>query len=130
MERRPYFVFGDLLSCTVTGAAVAMAVTRVVSPTWNPWLAMAVGMVRQFLSIIGLKDTMVARNEQDDHGYAAWSWVPAGQGVVDWAGVFAQLKDTRFDGPLSVHGEIHVEPDEFIPTIKHDVAFFRKYMNA
>ena len=45
MERRPYFVFGDLLSCTVTGAAVAMAVTRVVGPAWNPWLAMAAGMV-------------------------------------------------------------------------------------
>ena len=45
MERRPYFVFGDLLSCTVTGAAVAMVVTRVVGPAWNPWLAMALGMV-------------------------------------------------------------------------------------
>ena len=44
MERRPYFVFGDLLSCTVTGAAVAMAVTSVVGPTWNPWLAMAAGI--------------------------------------------------------------------------------------
>ena len=44
MERRPYFVFGDLLSCTVTGAVVAVAVAWVVGPSWNPWLAMIVGM--------------------------------------------------------------------------------------
>ncbi len=45
MERRPYFVLGDLLSCTVAGAAVALVVTRVVSPAWSQWLAMPVGMV-------------------------------------------------------------------------------------
>ena len=45
MERRPYFVLGDLLSCTVTGAAAALVVARLVSPAWSPWLAMPVGMV-------------------------------------------------------------------------------------
>jgi len=92
--------------------------------------AMAVGMVRPYLSIIGLKDTLVVRAEQADHGVASWSWVTAGQGVVDWTGVFSQLKETGFDGPLTVHSEFSVEPDEFLPAVKREAAFFRKKMQG
>ncbi len=90
---------------------------------------MAVGMVRPYLSVIGLKDTLVVRAEQEDHGVAKWSWEPAGQGLVDWTGVFATLKEAAFDGPLTVHCEFRVPEDEFMSTVKTEIAFFRRYVN-
>ncbi|MEE9281120.1 MAG: hypothetical protein V3V67_13190 [Myxococcota bacterium] len=45
MERRPYFVFGDVLSCTVIGAVAALAGAAAVAESWGMFLGMAVGMV-------------------------------------------------------------------------------------
>lgn len=44
MSRRLYFLFGDLLATSVTGALCGLAAAAVVAPSWNPWLAMLAGM--------------------------------------------------------------------------------------
>ena len=48
MERRPFFIFGDVLCNVVTGVVVAWATAALVGPGWNMfvamWVAMALGM--------------------------------------------------------------------------------------
>ena len=44
MERRPYFIVGDLLVNAVAGAATGIAVVRLVPDSWNTPLAMLAGM--------------------------------------------------------------------------------------
>ena len=44
MERRPYFVFGDVLSCAVIGAIAALAAPASVAEWWSMIVGMLVGM--------------------------------------------------------------------------------------
>ncbi len=44
MERRPYFVFGDVLACAVIGAIAALAATAGVAEWWSMIVGMLVGM--------------------------------------------------------------------------------------
>ncbi len=44
MERRPYFVFGDVLACAVIGAIVALTATAGVAEWWSMIVGMLVGM--------------------------------------------------------------------------------------
>lgn len=44
MTKRLYFLFGDLLANSVTGALCGLVAAAVVSPSWNSWVAMLVGM--------------------------------------------------------------------------------------
>jgi hypothetical protein len=45
LERRPYFIFGDLLACSVTGAAAGWLVYAVIPGSWHPLVGMALGML-------------------------------------------------------------------------------------
>ena len=45
MEKRLYFVFGDLMTVTVTGALAGLACAAIVGEGWNPAAAMVLGMV-------------------------------------------------------------------------------------
>lgn len=44
MEKRPYFVFGDIAACAVAGAAAAWLTYIAVPGGWFPLLAMMAGM--------------------------------------------------------------------------------------
>jgi hypothetical protein len=44
MERRLYFVFGDLLVNATAGVAAALSARAVVTSSWHPLVAMPVGM--------------------------------------------------------------------------------------
>jgi hypothetical protein len=44
MEKRPYFVLGDLLVNVTAGVAAAISVRALVPPSWHPVVAMFVGM--------------------------------------------------------------------------------------
>ena len=44
MERRPYFIIGDLLTNAVAGAVVALICTAVFGPAWPLAVAMVAGM--------------------------------------------------------------------------------------
>lgn len=52
MERRIYFVLGDLTANLFAGAAAAVAVRAVVGGSWNVLLAMIVGVL--IASVVGL----------------------------------------------------------------------------
>ena len=45
MERRPYFIFGDLLACAVTGAAAGWIAHAVIPGGWHPLIGMMLGML-------------------------------------------------------------------------------------
>jgi hypothetical protein len=45
MERRPYFLLGDLISNAGVGGLVAVVVALVVGESWPAWLAMVGGML-------------------------------------------------------------------------------------
>ncbi len=44
MEKRPYFLLGDLLTVTVTGALAGLACAAIIDKGWNPAAAMVLGM--------------------------------------------------------------------------------------
>lgn len=44
MEKRPYFVLGDLLVNVAAGVTAALSVRALVPPSWHPVVAMPVGM--------------------------------------------------------------------------------------
>ena len=45
MERRLYFIFGDLLACAVTGAAAGWIAHAFIPGDWHPLIGMALGML-------------------------------------------------------------------------------------
>lgn len=45
MERRLYFIAGDLLTNALAGAAAALAARGTISDVWNPVVAMPAGML-------------------------------------------------------------------------------------
>ncbi|HUW30706.1 MAG TPA: sugar phosphate isomerase/epimerase family protein [Planctomycetota bacterium] len=86
-----------------------------------------VAIVLQYLSIIGLKDVLLRRVEVNGHGSVAEQWVPAGEGMVDWTGVFDELARVGFDGPLSVHCEYSDLAEPLESVARRDVAFFKAH---
>jgi sugar phosphate isomerase/epimerase len=87
--------------------------------------AVAVGMVKPYLAIVGLKDVVKARVERNGHGAYQLDWVPAGQGMVDWTAVFTELARVGFDGPLSVHCEFPTTEASFDTAIGREVRFLK-----
>ena len=54
-------------------------------------------------------------------------WVAAGEGIVDWTAVFAELRRIEYDGFLSIHCEYDIDDGEdWFDTFVREVAFFRK----
>jgi len=87
--------------------------------------AVGAAIIRRYLSIIGLKDSLPRREETDSgHGRKIMRWVQAGQGTVDWTSVFDELGRIEFTGPLSVHCEFDVAGEAFGRAFRSEVAFF------
>jgi len=88
----------------------------------------AIGMVQDHLAAVALKDVLVTRREQADHGAQHPHWVKAGQGMVDWTTVAGTLRAAAFHGPLSVHAEFESTPAEFPAALAREAAFFRRVL--
>ena len=57
-----------------------------------------------------------------------FEYCPLGEGMVDWAPVFAQLARARFTGPLSLHVEYEVKDE--IAAVRRDLEFVRQQVAA
>ena len=66
--------------------------------------SMGLTMVRDYLSIVGIKDAVHAPQPGSEPPFVP-CFVPVGKGVVNWRRAFATLKELNFDGPLTVHTE-------------------------
>ncbi|MBN2449642.1 MAG: sugar phosphate isomerase/epimerase [Lentisphaeria bacterium] len=91
-------------------------------------IATALGMVRPWLSIVAVKDVLLRRVEKNGHGSVSRDWVVAGEGVVDWTQVFESLGKVGYGGPVSVHCEFRVAPEDFPGAAAREVAFFRRFV--
>ena len=57
--------------------------------------------------------------------------VPVGQGVTPWREYFKCLKQTSFDGPITVHSEYKMDTiEELVEQTKKDFVFFKDAMAA
>jgi sugar phosphate isomerase/epimerase len=84
-------------------------------------------MAREHLSILSVKDVLIERVAKNGHGAAKALWVAAGEGIVDWTAVFAELRRIRYDGFLSIHCEYELsDAEQWFDTFVREVAFFRK----
>ena len=87
-------------------------------------------MTREYLSILSIKDVLVERMARNGHGTARTRWVAAGEGIVDWTAVFAELRRIRYDGFLSIHCEYDLEDGaDWFDTFVREVTFFRGMRN-
>jgi sugar phosphate isomerase/epimerase len=89
--------------------------------------AVALAMVKPWLSIIAVKDVWIERQERNDHGCGVNRWVSAGKGMVDWTYIFDCLKKVEFTGPISIHCEFKAEAEEFLELARQEIAFFRNF---
>jgi sugar phosphate isomerase/epimerase len=86
---------------------------------------LAAAITKEYLSIVAVKDVLSVRAERNGHGVEVRHWVPAGQGMVDWTGVFEVLEGLGYDGPVSVHCEFDVPSEGFDSAFAREVSFFR-----
>ncbi|MBX3050340.1 MAG: sugar phosphate isomerase/epimerase [Caldilineaceae bacterium] len=87
----------------------------------------ALAMTRDYLSVLSLKDVQVERVEAGAHGKGRVRWLPAGQGIVDWTSVFADLNAADFEGPASIHCEYEVPAEGWAETFGREIASFRRW---
>jgi sugar phosphate isomerase/epimerase len=79
--------------------------------------------VRPWLGLIAIKDVAWARTA------AGWkhSVVPAGEGIVAWGDVAKGLKECRYDGVISLHGEYEAKDlAERAELARKEAAFLKK----
>jgi len=82
-------------------------------------------MVKEYLSIVALKDVLIQRGEINGHGKKEIEVVPSGEGMVDFTAVFSELKRVQFQGPLTAHCEFENAGDKLPNLIQHEITFFR-----
>jgi len=88
---------------------------------------LGLAMVRDYLSIVAVKDVLLTRVEKNGHGSVKVDWVQAGMGVVDWTEVFDCLAEAGYDGPVSIHCEFQAPEGEFMAAVEREVAFYRRF---
>jgi sugar phosphate isomerase/epimerase len=80
---------------------------------------------RPWLSLVAIKDMLWEK------GKDGWKSrvVPAGEGIVRWNEVGQGLKECKFNGTVSLHGEYETKDlDERRRLAKEELAFLRKYL--
>jgi sugar phosphate isomerase/epimerase len=87
-------------------------------------IRMELDLVRSWLTLVAIKDMLW---EKDKGGWK-YSVVPAGHGIVRWADVAAGLKETKFNGTVSLHGEYETASlDERRKLAKEELALLKKH---
>jgi sugar phosphate isomerase/epimerase len=82
-------------------------------------------MVRSWLSLISIKDMAWSKDKSGWHVHV----VPAGQGIVRWKEVALGLKERKYNGTISLHGEYEAKDlAERKQLAKQELAFLKKYL--
>ena len=103
---------------------------------------MGLGMIRDYLSIVGIKDPYYAPQPEGSSPAYVPRFTTVGQGCVDWRRCFDALNAIGFDGPLSVHTEYDFDesvirqvgyadttPPNLEANAKDDAAYLRRLMS-
>jgi sugar phosphate isomerase/epimerase len=90
-------------------------------------IRMELDMVRSWLSLVAIKDMAWTH---DKRGWTA-EVVPAGKGIVRWKEVGQGLKECRFDGTISLHGEYKARDlAQRKELAKQELAWLKKHLPA
>jgi sugar phosphate isomerase/epimerase len=82
-------------------------------------------IVKSWLSMIAIKDMLY---DKKDKGYVR-RIVPAGEGIQNWNDVGQGLKECKFNGTISLHGEYDTkDQDERLKLAKQELAFLKKHL--
>jgi len=84
-------------------------------------------LARQWLSLLAIKDMLWEKKK------GAWEAqvVPAGDGIVRWADVAAGLKEVRYSGTISLHGEYEAKDmAQRKELAKAESAFLKKHFGS
>ncbi len=87
-------------------------------------LPMAVAIAAKYLSLVAVKDVRWDRPSPDK----PWTttFLPVGQGIVDWPALMAALKASGYAGAISFHSEFAAPSTEaLLDQTKADIAFLR-----
>ncbi len=86
-------------------------------------LPMAFDMVRDYLCIVGIKDSQWMRHNEKGRSFQA---LPLGSGMVDWDSLKSALTSPPISIPLTLHTEYKADTDaERIALAAQDFAFLR-----
>lgn len=91
--------------------------------------AAGLAMVKEYLSIVAVKDPLLYRADKNGHGCVKDKFVEAGRGMVDWTCVFDELARAGFDGPVTAHCEHEMPADGLDQAVAKEVEFFRAQAN-
>ena len=104
-------------------------------------IEMGMSMIRDYLSVVGIKDAKYVRRPEGSTPRYIPSFVKAGDGGVHWELVLKTLKKFGFDGPLAVHTEYSFDesiirqvgyadatPPNLEEYAKEDVVFIRNLL--
>jgi sugar phosphate isomerase/epimerase len=86
-------------------------------------IRMELDIVRPWLSLIAIKDMLWTKGEK------SWSAhvVPAGAGIVRWDDFAAGVKEVKFNGTISLHGEYEAKDlDERKELAKRELLFLKQ----
>jgi sugar phosphate isomerase/epimerase len=85
---------------------------------------MELDTVRDWLSLLAIKDMLWEKK-----GTWAHHVVPAGRGIVRWEEVAQGVKQVRFNGTVSLHGEYEAKDlDERRRLAKEELAFLKELL--
>ena len=88
-------------------------------------IRMELDLVRPWLSLLAIKDMLW---EKDKSGWK-FNVVPAGHGIVRWTDVAVGLKETKFNGTVSLHAEYEAKDlDERKRLAKEELAALKKWL--
>lgn len=88
--------------------------------------AFGLQIVKEYLSLVAMKDVYIHREQADGHGKAKLQWLQSGEGMVDWTTVMQDLVRVGYDGPMSVHCEfVQPEDPQFDQKVAREIAFYR-----
>ena len=89
---------------------------------------MELDLVRSWLSMIAIKDMLWEKMDKQGWQYHV---VPAGDGIVRWGEVAGGVKERRFNGTISLHGEYETKDlDERKALAKRELEFLKKLLAA
>jgi sugar phosphate isomerase/epimerase len=88
-------------------------------------IRMELDLVRPWLSLLAIKDMLWAKGKD---GYA-YHVVPAGEGIVHWNEVGQAVKECKFKGTVSLHGEYETKDLAERQTLaKQELALLKKFL--
>jgi sugar phosphate isomerase/epimerase len=88
-------------------------------------IRMELDVLRPWLSVLAIKDMLWEKKAQ------GWQYhvVPVGQGIVRWKDVGLAVKESRFNGTVSLHGEYETKDlAERKRLAKEELALLKKYL--